>query len=278
MEDIRRKTVSWTVPLLLAAFIAAGDAAAADTPVTAASAAAQYVVDDDGWLRLPPVSDTVVLQHLVIGQGATLLVPPSVGELQLQRLTLKPGARLNIAASDRPFALTVQQAEIAAGSVIAAAGARGEPGQAGGHGRDLMLAIARGQIAGLTVDVRGGAGGQGLPGVAGSAGKNATCWGRGARPGKAGSDGDDGGAGGNGGNLTLLLGQPRWLEEINVLQQGGVGGAGGQPGAAGTGGGAANCWLFSLGREADQGRAGVAGQAAPDGQPGILRTEIHQAR
>lgn len=276
MKNVRHSTGKWPLHVLLAVLL--GGAAGAAMAEGATPAPRNYSVADGGWLRLPPLTETVMLEHLTIGQAGALLVPPGMRELQLQRLTLKPGARLNIAASDEPFTLTVQQADIARGSVIAAPGARGEAGAAGGRGRDLTLVIKGGQIADLTVDLRGGNGGHGEPGAAGQTGKSATCWGRGARAGDAGGHGGDGAYGGDGGNLTLVLAQSRWLEVIDVMQQGGAGGDGGAAGVAGKGGTAADCWLFSLGAEADAGQVGSAGQAASAGRPGILRVQTERGR
>lgn len=274
MEKVRRIAVKWPLRWMLALMMGScAGSAMAGVPATDG-----YSVADGGWLRLPPLTETAALEHLSIGRAGALLVPPGIRELQLQRLTLQPGARLNIAASDQPFTLTVRQADIAPGSVIAAAGARGDTGKAGGHGREVTLVIEAGQIADLTVDLRGGHGGQGEPGTAGVAGKNATCWGRGARAGEAGGHGGNGGPGGDGGNLTLVLGQARWLEVIDVMQQSGAGGTGGEAGAAGQGGGAADCWLFNLGAEAGDGQSGSAGQHAPSGRPGILRVQTLPGR
>lgn len=235
------------------------------------SGAESFEVADYGLLRLPSQLGVVQLDRLTIGASGKLLVPVSITELQVAKLTMKPGAKISIAPHAQPFVLTIRQADIADGSVIAASGAHGDRGEPGGRGTDLRLAIESGSLANLTVDVRGGDGGQGRAGQAGQSGKNAACWGRGSRDGESGGDGGDGWPGGDGGRVDLVLGQAQWLEVVDVMLSGGAGGAAGEPGAAGKGGSEASCWLYSLGSTGRDGSPGVPGKPSRAGQSGVLK-------
>ncbi len=229
-----------------------------------------YQVPDGKFLRLPATEGLLQLHTLAVGEDATLLVPASISGLKVERLTLSSKARISIAPRPERFEVLIEQANIGDGSVIAATGQAGNPGQLGGHGTDLLLEIAAGRVDNLTVDVSGGRGGDGRRGKTGSAGRDAACWGRGSSKGLDGGDGGDGRPGGNGGHLTLKLGKSEWLEVIDVLQYGGAGGRAGQAGDAGRGGEQARCWLYSLGDSAAAGQPGSEGQPAPAGRPGYL--------
>lgn len=234
------------------------------------SRAESFEVADHGLLRLPSLAGAVQLDSLTVGASGKLLVPVTITELRINQLSLKRGAKISIAPHQQPFVLTIQRAQIADGSVIAASGGHGDRGEPGGKGTDLDLSIQSGSLANLTVDVRGGNGGQGIQGQVGQSGKNAACWGRGSRDGLSGGNGGDGLPGGDGGHVSLALGQSQWLEVIDVMLSGGAGGAAGEPGSAGKGGAEASCWLYSLGDVANDGQPGEAGSAAQAGRSGVL--------
>lgn len=233
--------------------------------------AQSFQVPEGGLLRLPNnVSDNRI-EQLSVAAGAKLLIPATISALEIGELHMAENARISIAPRDELFVLTLKNAKIADGSVLAAVGSHGDFGVPGGRGTDLRVIIDSADIANLVIDVSGGKGGDGWAGAQGRNGKNAACWGFGSSAGTNGGRGSDGMPGGDGGNIDLSLEQSHWLEVIDVRQQGGKGGQAGAAGVAGKGGQSASCWLYSLGDTANDGEAGSKGLPAEAGSPGILK-------
>lgn len=233
--------------------------------------AQSFQVPEGGLLRLPNQVSENHIEKLSVAVGAKLLIPATISTLVIEDLRMAEKARISIAPRDEPFVLTLKEAFLADGSVIAAVGSHGDFGVPGGRGTDLRLTINSGDIANLVIDVSGGKGGEGWAGAQGQDGKNAACWGFGSSAGTNGGHGSDGMPGGDGGNIDLSLAQARWLEVIDVRQQGGLGGLAGAAGTPGKGGRSASCWLYSLGDKAADGEVGSVGKPAEPGNPGILR-------
>jgi len=231
-----------------------------------------YDVAENSFLRMPSTQKLVTLQRLDVGRQGTVLIPAQIEKLVVEQLTLASLARLSIAPRETAFELLIKRAQFADGSTVSARGSDGDVGVPGGRGADLHIEIVSGHIDNLIVDTRGGRGGDGWEGMNGESGRDAACWGLQAGMGRNGQDGGNGLPGGDGGNITVVLGEPEWLDVIDFLQIAGIGGQGGRGGQAGAGGDAADCWAYSV-KASYRGKAGEPGVAAHNGSQGILRVQ-----
>ncbi|MDM8349253.1 collagen-like protein [Pseudomonas sp. sp1636] len=220
-------------------------------------------------LRLPATTDVLRVERLHVAEHGTLLLPTGLTELYVAELRLGRDARIAIAPGEQALRLEVVSGEIAAGAQISVRGAPGSFLQPASPGRTLSMRLVGVAAEALLVDARGGMGAPGYSGLDGADGKPAGCaWGQASR-GHDGLSGGDGQAGARGGQVRLEVPQDFPLERLQVLLDGGAGGAAGHGGGAGAGGASKGCWLYSTAHARD-GRPGQAGQPGIAGAAGNL--------
>lgn len=220
-------------------------------------------------LRLPATTSVLRVERLHVAEHGTLLLPTGLTELYVAELRLGRDARIAIAPGEQALRLEVVSGEIAAGAQISVRGAPGSFLQPASPGRTLSMRLVGVAAEALLVDARGGMGAPGYSGLDGADGKPAGCaWGQASR-GHDGLSGGDGQAGARGGQVRLEVPQDFPLERLQVLLDGGAGGAAGHGGGAGAGGASKGCWLYSTAHARD-GRPGQAGQPGIAGAAGNL--------
>lgn len=187
--------------------------------------------------------EQLIVDRLILEDGATVTVPPSIKQFQLIAKYAEIGDDVRIVAMGEPGKAgangsnTSGQAQDCKQGKAGGDGADGTPGS---DGTSVALRVAAMTFGSLLVDTRGGAGGVGGAGGAGQAsGEFNKCT---APSGGAGGKGGNGGAGGNGGMVRvaydILPGStlpPNLNKRIQSLTDGGKGGIGGEGGIGGAG-------------------------------------------
>jgi len=224
-------------------------------------------------LRLPATSSVLRVERLHVADHGTLLIPAGLTEMHVADLRLGRDARIAVAPGQQAFRLEVLRGEIAAGAQISVRGSPGSFVQPALPGRSLTMRLVDVLAPALLVDARGGMGTPGYVGLDGADGKPGGCtWGQASR-GHDGLNGGDGHAGAGGGQVRLEVPMDFPLEHLQVLLDGGAGGAAGSGGGPGAGGASKGCWLYSTehARGGRPGQAGQSGAAGPAGNLDIVR-------
>ena len=220
-------------------------------------------------LRLPATNAVLRVERLHVADNGTLLIPSGLTEMHVAELRLGRDARIAVAPGEQAFRLDVVKGEIAAGAQISVRGGPGSYLRPALPGRTLSIRLVDVVAQALLIDARGGMGAPGYTGLDGADGKPGGCsWGRASR-GHDGLNGGDGQAGARGGQVRLEVPVDFPLQRLQVLLDGGAGGAAGNGGSAGVGGASKGCWLYST-AQARNGRPGQAGQAGTAGAAGAL--------
>lgn len=224
-------------------------------------------------MRLPGNSTVVELQQLDVAEYGTLLIPANLTELKIGHLHLGHEARIAVVPNPEELHLSIQQADLEAGSQIVSRGAPGTFEKPPLPARNLTIQIRALQAAELSVDARGGSGTPGYVGLDGAEGDPAGCtWGSATR-GFNGDNGGDGHEGSAGALVRLQLPATYPAEQIKVRVDGGAGGLAGAGGKAGRGGAGKGCLVYHAanGKAGRQGMAGQPGQPGPAGQVVVQR-------
>lgn len=224
-------------------------------------------------LRLPATNAVLRVERLHVADNGTLLIPSGLTEMHVAELRLGRDARVAVAPGEQAFRLDVVKGEIAAGAQISVRGAPGSFLRPALPGRTLSIRLADVVAQALLIDARGGMGAPGYAGLDGADGKPGGCtWGQASR-GHDGLNGGDGQVGARGGQVRLEVPVDFPLQRLQVLLDGGAGGAAGNGGSAGVGGASKGCWLYSTeqARDGRPGQAGLAGTAGAAGSLDVVR-------
>lgn len=233
---------------------------------------------------LPEREGELVLDELVLEDGAVLKVPTSVQQLQIIAKKVSIGDGVKVVAGGvagekgQPGASQQGRAAECEAALPGEAGSAGQPGTAGTR---LTLNWALASLGSLSIDVNGGQGGAGGVGGNGQdAGDFDKC------PAPAGGDGGSGGPGGTGGDggsvrlyYSVIPGskiEGAVRDRITMTASGGAGGDGGKPGEGGVGteGKYINMRTLTGNRKwmagGDHGVIGAAGAKGGSGQTGAV--------